>query len=115
MGNLQIRIRTPKKAFTKMSFVVNQDSFQHILRIQNTNIDGNIKIGHALTSIRGMGARFTDLVLKKAEIDLSKRAGQINEEELERIAQVMANPKNFKIPTWFLNRRGTGKTEKTLS
>merc|ERR1712226_1452326 len=77
------------------SFVVNQDTFQHILRIQNTNIDGNIKIGHALTSIRGMGPRFTDLTLKKAEIDLSKRAGQINEAELERITTVMANPKNL--------------------
>merc|ERR1712088_20665 len=70
------------------SFVVNQDTFQHILRIQNTNIDGNIKIGHALTSIRGMGRRFTDLTLKKAEIDQSKRAGQINEADLERMKKI---------------------------
>merc|ERR1712113_239340 len=89
----------------KMSFVINNENFQHILRIQNTNIDGNIKIGYALTSIQGMGRRFADLVLKKAEIDVNKRAGQINAEELERIQTTMTNPKNFKIPTWFLNRQ----------
>merc|ERR1712014_273298 len=72
----------------KMSFVINNENFQHILRIQNTNIDGNIKIGYALTSIQGMGRRFTDLVLKKAEIDVNKRAGQINAEELERMKKI---------------------------
>merc|ERR1711997_1082243 len=87
-----------------MSFV-NPEDFQHILRVQNTNIDGNIKVTHALTSTRGMGPRFTDLVLKKAEIDRSKRAGQISEEELERIQTTMLQPKNFKIPVWFLNRQ----------
>merc|ERR1711964_25507 len=85
--------------------VVTAESFQHILRIQNTNIDGNIKIGFALTSIRGMGKRFTDLVLKKADVDKTKRAGQINEDELERIQTTMTQPKNFKIPVWFLNRQ----------
>merc|ERR1712061_850577 len=100
-----------KEKNTTMSFV-NPEDFQHILRVQNTNIDGNIKVTHALTSIRGMGRRFTDLVLKKAEIDRSKRAGQLSEAEMEQIQTVMANPKNFKIPTWFLNRQRDWKDGK---
>merc|ERR1712071_449333 len=94
-----------------MSFV-NPEDFQHILRVQNTNIDGNIKVTHALTAIRGMGRRFTDVVLKKAEIDRSKRAGQLSEAEMEQIQTVMANPKNFKIPVWFLNRQRDWKDGK---
>merc|ERR1711981_977239 len=86
-----------KSKNNKMAFV-NAEEFQHILRVQNTNIDGNIKITHAMTSIRGMGRRFTDLCLKKAEIDRSKRAGQLNEEEIERIQTTMLQPKNFKNP-----------------
>merc|ERR1712244_14662 len=100
-SNLQ---KARKNTPPSMAFV-NAEDFQHILRVQNTNIDGNIKITHALTNIRGMGRRFTDLVLKKAEIDRSKRAGQLNEEELERIQTTMLQPKNFKIPVWFLNRQ----------
>merc|ERR1712071_201180 len=94
-----------------MSFV-NPEDFQHILRVQNTNIDGNIKVTHALTAIRGMGRRFTDVVLKKAEIDRCKRAGQLSEAEMEQIQTVMANPKNFKIPVWFLNRQRDWKDGK---
>merc|ERR1712117_145067 len=105
------RKQKEKNKKTIMSFV-NPEDFQHILRVQNTNIDGDIKVTHALTSIRGMGRRFTDLVLKKAEIDRSKRAGQLTEAEMEQIQTVMANPKNFKIPTWFLNRQRDWKDGK---
>merc|ERR1712173_245688 len=94
----EIEKKTPTMSF------VNPEDFQHILRVQNTNIDGNIKVTHAITSIRGMGKRFTDLVLKKAEIDRSKRAGQLTEAEMEQIQTVMANPKNFKIPVWFFEQ-----------
>merc|ERR1712079_503460 len=104
--------RSLKRKKTSIMSFVNPEDFQHILRVQNTNIDGNIKVTHALTSIRGMGRRFTDLVLKKAEIDRSKRAGQLSEAEMEQIQTVMANPKNFKIPTWFLNRQRDWKDGK---
>merc|ERR1711879_443894 len=50
---------------TKTMSFVNPEDFQHILRVQNTNIDGNIKVTHAITSIRGMGRRFTDLVSRR--------------------------------------------------
>ncbi len=52
-----------------------EDSFQHILRVLNTNVDGKQKIMYALTSIRGLGRRFSNLCCKKAEIDMRKRYG----------------------------------------
>jgi len=48
----------------------------------NTNIDGRTKIMYAMTSIKGCGRRFSNLVLKKADIDLTKRAGELSEEEV---------------------------------
>ena len=50
-----------------------EDSFQHILRVLNTNVDGKQKIVYAMTAIRGLGRRFSNLVCKKAEVDLTKR------------------------------------------
>lgn len=32
-------------------------------------------------------------------------AGELNSDELERIVQILQNPAEFKIPTWFLNRQ----------
>lgn len=47
--------------------------FQHILRVLNTNIDGKRNVQFALTSIKGVGRRFSNIVCKKAEVDTTKR------------------------------------------
>ena len=81
------------------------DNFQHILRVMNTNIDGKTKCPFALTKIKGVGRRFSTLVLKKAEVNLNKRAGEMTPEELEKFIVITSNPRQFKIPDWFLNRK----------
>jgi small subunit ribosomal protein S18e len=90
---------------------------------------------YALTKIKGVGRRYSNLVCKKADVDLNKRyispeaesiyascirwhcesnriliyssysAGELTSEELERIVTIIQNPTQYKIPTWFLNRQ----------
>lgn len=48
-------------------------NFQYILRLLNTNVDGKEKIMIALTQIKGVGRRYSNLVCKKADVDLTKR------------------------------------------
>ena len=55
--------------------------------------------------IKGVGPRYANVVIKKADVDLFKRAGELNSDELERIVSILQNPTQFKIPHWFLNRR----------
>ena len=55
--------------------------------------------------LQGIGRRFSNLVLKKADIDMNKRAGEMTEEEVERVITIMQNPRQYKIPDWFLNRQ----------
>merc|ERR1712036_172130 len=88
-------------------------TFQHILRVMNTNIDGKRNIMFAITAIKGVGRRYANLVLKKADIDLNKRAGELSEEEVEKIVTIMQNPRQYKIPNWFLNRQKDIKDGKT--
>ena len=56
-----------------MSLIMNESNFQHILRVLNTNLDGKVKVMFALTSIKGVGRRFSNIACKKAEVDLNKR------------------------------------------
>ncbi|KAK4471963.1 hypothetical protein MN116_005342 [Schistosoma mekongi] len=81
------------------------EKFQHILRVMNTNIDGQLKIMYAITSIKGVGRRYANVVCKKADIDLNKRAGELTDDEVEKLVTVMSNPRQYKIPDWFLNRQ----------
>ena len=52
---------------------MNESNFQHILRVLNTNLDGKVKVMFALTNIKGVGRRFSNIACKKAEVDLNKR------------------------------------------
>jgi len=87
-----------------MSLII-PEKFVHIHRLMNTNIDGNRKVPYALTAIKGVGRRFAFIVCRKADIDIHKRAGELSEDDMERLATVMLNPTQYKIPDWFLNRQ----------
>ena len=96
-----------------MSLIVGDD-FQHILRVLNTNVDGRTKVMYALTQIRGIGRRFSNVVCKKAEIDMGKRAGELSAAELESLMVIVSNPRQFRIPDWFLNRQKNYKDGKYI-
>lgn len=102
-----------KKGETKTNckFFLNDNS------LLGTNVDGKVKIMYALTTIRGVGRRYANLVCKKADVDMAKRAGELTVEELERIVTIIQNPGQYKIPGWFLNRQRdftTGKDSHLL-
>ncbi|KAJ8563393.1 hypothetical protein K7X08_031845 [Anisodus acutangulus] len=77
-----------------MLLVANED-FQHILHVQNTNVDGKQKIMFAMTSIKGIGRH---IACKKADIDMSKRAGELSAAEIDNLMTIVANPRQFKNP-----------------
>ena len=58
------------------SMIMNEANFQYILRVLNTNLDGKVKVQFALTSIKGVGRRFSNICCKKAEVDLDKRCAR---------------------------------------
>ena len=97
-----------------MSSLIMPPDFQHIHRVMNTNIDGNRQIPYALTAIKGVGRRFAFLCCRKADVDVSRRAGELTEEEIEKITTVMQNPTQYKIPDYFLNRQRDYKDGKTI-
>ena len=84
--------------------IVPNANFNHILRIQNTNVKGKDKVMFGLCSIKGIGKRFSNLVLKLAEIDLNKRAGELTEAEINTVNDILAKPTEYGVPKWFLNR-----------
>uniref|UniRef100_A0A7S0LYC9 Ribosomal protein S18 n=1 Tax=Cryptomonas curvata TaxID=233186 RepID=A0A7S0LYC9_9CRYP len=95
-------------------FVKERHEFNHIMRVLNTNLDGKRTVVYALTAIKGIGRRFSDVICKRAGLDSSKRAGELTPEEVERLVQIVENPQNYDIPAWMLNRRKDFRTGKDL-
>jgi ribosomal protein S13 len=67
------------------------------LRIFNSNIDGKQKIPYALRRIRGIGRRFANVVTIKAGLDPNRRAGELNDQEIEKVIDVVTNPLSKQI------------------
>ena len=56
------------------SFVCeNPKEFQHIIRVQNTNIIGKRVTVNALTAIRGVGRRLAHAICKVANVDTNAK------------------------------------------
>ncbi len=70
----------------------NEKDFKFILRIFNTNIDGKQKIPYAIRKIRGVGRRFSQVVTLKAGLNPHRRAGEMNDEEIEKVVDIVTNP-----------------------
>jgi small subunit ribosomal protein S18e len=73
--------------------LVEEGSFIHVLRIFNANIKGVMKVGFALSIVKGIGLRLAHVLLKVARIDPTKRAGELTPDEVNRLNEIVADPK----------------------
>jgi small subunit ribosomal protein S13 len=86
--------------------------FQHIIRFAGTDIEGSQPVTYALTSVKGVGVRLAHVIIEKSGINPETRMGFLSSAEVEKIEDVIKNPKSYGIPVWLLNRRkdvDTGK------
>jgi ribosomal protein S13 len=60
--------------------------------MQNTNVNGKHKVAFALRIIKGLGRRFANLTCKIAQIDLNKRAGELTQEQMAKIDDIITKP-----------------------
>ena len=89
-----------------MSLIIEdaENTFKHIHRILNTNIDGKRTVPYALEKIKGVGRRFGFLICKILRINPRIRAGELNEKQCDEIANLINDPEGKGVPRWFLNR-----------
>lgn len=79
--------------------------FKYIVRIVNTDIDGNKKIVDALRKIYGISFMFANMTCNFAGVQKNKKAGTLEDKEIEKLEDVITNPAKYGAPSWMLNRR----------
>ncbi len=72
--------------------LVEEGQFIHVFRIFNSNIKGTMKVGFALSIVKGIGLRLAHVMLKVARIDSTKRAGELTPDEVNRLNEIVADP-----------------------
>ncbi len=79
--------------------------FRHIVRIANTDLDGNRKIADAMRKIKGVSFSFSNMICNFVGVDKNKKTGNLLDSEIKKIDEAVRNPKKFGAPSWILNRR----------
>lgn len=90
-----------------MSLTTRPSNFREkvFFRKLRSQVDGNAKVEHGLTQIRGIGRRFAQAIIMVTEINPDMRIGAIPEKDLNRIEEVILDPITNGIPTWMVNRK----------
>lgn len=80
-------------------------NFKHIVRIVNTDLDGNKPIGHALTKIKGIGPIFANSICLLSEVDWHAKTGNLDDSSIKKLNDILKNPVKYNIPSFMFNRR----------
>ena len=82
-----------------------EQQFKHIVRVANTDLDGNKKMVDALRKIKGIGFAVASAVCHLAQVDAMKKAGDMLPEDVKKVDAVIADAVGSGVPAWMLNRR----------
>ncbi|MFC1691359.1 30S ribosomal protein S13 [Nanoarchaeota archaeon] len=82
-----------------------QQDFKHIIRVVNTDLDGNKGIERALWKIKGVGYSLASIICNTAGIAKDKKAGHLSDEDVAKLEDVLMNPAKYNLPIWLMNRR----------
>ncbi len=80
-------------------------NFKYIVRVANVDIQGNRPTNIALTQIKGIGINLANIICICADIDRAEKAGNLNDEQVKKLNQVVENLAAHGLPTWLFNRR----------
>ncbi|MEM5794394.1 MAG: 30S ribosomal protein S13 [Candidatus Aenigmatarchaeota archaeon] len=85
-----------------------------IVRILNTDLDGEKPLMYALKGIKGVSFTFSKAVCEVAGIDQRTKLGNLSEEEVQKIEKIIKDPLSYGIPPYLLNRRKNRETGKDI-
>ncbi len=92
--------------------------FKYIVRIADTDLDGNKPVIYAIQGIKGIGYRTAEGIVKLMDVNPREKLGNLSEEDIEKIRKLIEDELEDILPTWMMNHRRdfyTGEDRHILS
>ena len=80
------------------------ENFNYIVRIANSDIDGQKRTVIGLQSIKGVGKRVAEIIAKKAGIDPAVKMGSLSDEKVAELESLVTSYVEY-APQWAINRQ----------
>jgi small subunit ribosomal protein S13 len=84
--------------------VTETEDFKYIVRVANTDIDGEKGIEIALQGVKGVGKRVAEIIVKKAGVPRLEKIGTLDDSVIDSLEQLILNYGEI-APIWALNRQ----------
>lgn len=116
MGQQKIKDNRPKQKPQKGEKEVKKPKpepekkrIKEIIRLVETNLDGEKPVKVAIRSIRGVSFMFSNAIVFVSGFD-GKKLGDLSEQEMKRLEDIILNPAKYNIPVWLYNRKREPET-----
>lgn len=79
--------------------------FKGIVRIFGTDLRGDRTLELALTGIKGIGIMMARAIAHIIDVSPQEKLGNLPDDKIEEIEEVINHPHDHELPSWMLNRR----------
>ena len=114
--------RRPQQQANKPIVSASGKEVRGVVRLAGRDLRGNLPLRRAITSVRGVGLTLgtvmSEIATEQLHMNDKTMLGELTEEEILKLEQVLLHPENFGVPTRMLNRRKdviTGKDSHLIS
>ena len=97
-------VKVEKKKEDKKKKSDRKPDFKYIIRLSNSDINGEKNVVYGLASIKGVGLHMATLIADKAGINRYTKIGDLSDAQVEKLQESINNIGNT-APGWMLNHR----------
>ena len=91
-----------------------EQELRYLVRVANTDLAGQKRLGHALTKIKGVSFMLSNCLCKISGLDPVMQAGSLTDAQIKKIEDILTKPIDSGVPLWLLNRRKDVETGEDL-
>lgn len=78
--------------------------FKYIVRISNTDIDGEKNVLYGLTTVKGINVHMASLITDQVDINRFMKIGDLKDNQIEKLQEIINNINEI-VPSWMVNHR----------
>ena len=103
----------PQKLLDKPEYYQKRPEYRNLVRIYGTSVEGFRLLPFGLSSVRGIGRRLAQAIVRVSKMDPNTRIGLLTEEQIAKFEEMMKDPIKFGIPHGWLTDKKISDRVKT--
>ncbi len=93
-----------KRVEPKKDEVKHDENFKYIVRLVNTDVDGEKPTVIGLQSVKGVGGRVAEIIVNRAGVSRTVKIGDLPDDKIEQLEKLITGYSDY-APAWAMNRQ----------